>query len=401
MLRGRDAPVDREALPGGAGPRELLGPREPRLRQLRAPARVHREPAQRVAERSGVNRIDVLDGVGTDLGDRRGASGHDGRAAGHRLDDRQAEALVHRGIHEHLGGAVERGQIAERDVAGEGDRVGDVRSRDQILDAARQPAIGADADEPVLEAEAGPRACEGFDERRQVLARLDRPDVEDGVRRQVVRPLHPIDLRAIGDAAELRRRGFVDDVHASGIERVELHDLALGALRHGDQRVGAAHRQVHQRTIQHDAARRMEPRQQAQAHVVDRHDRGHARHQRHHAVGEVRDVGADLAKHAGHARLHPHHAWDAPGVVHHLHARRQRRGCLDRTVGDDDQLVIGGRGLREMAQQVLRVVPDAGPVRPERRPVKRDAHPPASSRRRPRPRRNPGSTRTGCRSARS
>ena len=37
--------------------------------------------------------------------------------------DRQAEALVHRRKHEHLGQAVERRQIVERHVAGEPDRV--------------------------------------------------------------------------------------------------------------------------------------------------------------------------------------------------------------------------------------------------------------------------------------
>ncbi len=70
-----------------------------------------------------------------------------------------------------------------------------------------------------------------------------------------------------------------------------------------------------QRTVEQHAPRRVVARVERQAHVVNRHDRRHRRRERHHAVGEVHDVGAELAQQPRRQRLHPHHPRHAPATT--------------------------------------------------------------------------------------
>src|SRR5262249_43436715 len=87
-----------------------------------------------------------------------------------------------------------------------------------------------------------PPLRERLNQRREVLARLDRADVEDDSFREAIASAHARDRGGIADRAKLRRRGCIDDVHAPGIEMIEANDVALDALRDGGGGVGGAPR---------------------------------------------------------------------------------------------------------------------------------------------------------------
>ena len=90
----------------------------------------------------------------------RAAVGRDHRApAGHRLEDRQAEGLVVRGVHERGRGAVERQRLVVRDPADPHDVVVDAQLGGEgvQLGGVRGIRRAADDDEPVVRAgRAGP-----------------------------------------------------------------------------------------------------------------------------------------------------------------------------------------------------------------------------------------------------
>ncbi len=84
--------------------------------------------------------VDEQRPVADDLRQRGDARGDDRRAAGHRLERGQAEALVERGEGEDRGHAVERGERAVRDEAEEAH----VRPQPGLLDGPAQRAVAAD-----------------------------------------------------------------------------------------------------------------------------------------------------------------------------------------------------------------------------------------------------------------
>jgi hypothetical protein len=342
-------------------------------RQVLPPLGTARQADHRDSERFGVEPIDLLDRPSGDLRQRRNVTGDDRCAARHGFDDGQAEALVDRREHEHLGKAVQRRQVLERHIAGEADRVLDLQPLDQLLDVAAQPPVGTGAHELMRQLAALPAPREALDQLRQVLARLDRADVQNEAVRQVVPVPDALALMCVVDGPERRRGRFVHDVHAFGRQPVETDDVALGALRYRDDRVGAPRREIDERAVQEHAPGRVIPRVQRKAHVVDRHDRRDAGCQRHHAVREVHDIGFEVSEQARGQRLHPHHPRRAPRRRRDAHARRQRPGRVDRPVRHDDKLVVR-RLPGEMMQQVFGVVAHTGPPRAKRRAVKCDAH---------------------------
>jgi hypothetical protein len=94
---------------------------------------------------------------------------------------------------------------------------------------------------------------EGIDQRRQVLARLDRADVEDDPLVEAVAAPHAFELGRIVHALERGGGRLVHDVHAARIQVVVPDDVVLGAFRHRDDRVGAARGDIDQRPVEQHA----------------------------------------------------------------------------------------------------------------------------------------------------
>ena len=95
--------ITRAACPG-----ELRRPPPAALGEVATQAFVRRDASERRRERVGVVRIHEDGGVAHDLHDPGDAGGDDGDARAHRLERREAEALVQRGVHERGRARVER-----------------------------------------------------------------------------------------------------------------------------------------------------------------------------------------------------------------------------------------------------------------------------------------------------
>ena len=164
-------------------------------------------------DRAGVERIDEHRGVACDLLGRSARGRDDGGAARHRLEHRDAEALVERRIDDAARAAVVRGELVVVDLA------------EPAHCAARVDAApAARADDAQLDA--GPRGR--VDRAREILARLERADGEHVV---ALRP------RAVG------REGVVDGVRDDGDllarHAEELDELGGGELGDGDHACAA------------------------------------------------------------------------------------------------------------------------------------------------------------------
>ena len=157
-----------------------------------------------------------------DFGQRAAGRGHDGDAAGHRLDGRQREALVERGHDRHLGLAVEAGQLVVADAADAVHGVGQSEAGDGLVDPAT--FVGT-ADDGQLDVALGAQLGHRLEQRHQALhrdvaARRDhdaprhRGDVVEGAEHRVVDPdrhhRHPLrrhaHLRGDVPARVLRHR---------------------------------------------------------------------------------------------------------------------------------------------------------------------------------------------------
>ena len=220
---------------------------------------------------------------------------------------------------------------------------------------------------------------EPLDELWQILPRLDCANVKDEPFRQAVAPPHALKDRRVFNGRKRRGGRLVNDVHSFGLRTVQPHDVALRALRHGDDGVSAPGRQIDERSIQQHSSWRMIPREHRQTHVVNRDDGGDRRCERHHPVREVHQIGAQLAKQARRERLHPDHPRHARRRDDDANLRRQRPDGVERTVGQDDDLVVHAL-FREVMQQVLGVVAHSGPSGPQCCAIKGDAHGVQSSR---------------------
>ena len=177
---------------------------------------------------------------------------------------------------------------------------------------------------------------------REVLARLDRADIQHESLGQPIAHADPREPAAIGDRHGSRGRRLR--------ERPSLARPAHRAARSRSWRalcdtvtIASATRAATPRSgrLITSAAQRMTAGKEPQAHVVNRDDASRAGAERQHPVGEVRDVGADLVEHAAGHHLHPHDAQRKPVVGVHADMTRQRLRRVDRLVGHDDQLVAG------------------------------------------------------------
>ena len=133
----------------------------------------------RVGPRLGIAGIEQHGGIGRDLGQRAGVGGENRRAAGHRLEQRQAEALAEGRDHYRVGAGVERRQDVVVDAAEAGDeRLGAVAG-DGVVQRGGAPAGRAGEHEALREPAAAPEPGAGVDQQRQILARLERADVQE------------------------------------------------------------------------------------------------------------------------------------------------------------------------------------------------------------------------------
>jgi hypothetical protein len=264
---------------------------------------------------------------------RYGAGPSDRRAARHRLERRQPEALVARGKDERRGAAVEPGEVRRRDVPPQvGAPVAQLARELRLLlrpgDDQRQPHL----------------ACRR-ERRERILAPLDRAH-EEQVRRGPVRPA-PVGEERRVDAVRRHR-----DLRLGRV--VELDEIALRALRHREHVVGPAHgardRPPERRAV--EPAHRA--RVALEREVVDGDD-GAALPPERDRVLEVRELRPEPAEQA---RQRPRHAQllRARGKRDRRHARGDEPGVAR----DRAELELGHR-RRQLAQQVrdVRLVPGA------------------------------------------
>ena len=135
--------------------------------------------------------------------------------------------------------AHERGQIVARHVAEEAHAGGQAQARHLVTQAIRlaaPPRAPRQRQGDVAAWQAG----EGVDEHADVLARLERSDVEDIGVRQAVGGAQPRGLARGRDGGELSVHGRVGDVNAVQGHAVELVDVLAGGLRVGEEAGGAA-----------------------------------------------------------------------------------------------------------------------------------------------------------------
>ena len=107
-------------------------------------------------------------------------AGCDGSAAGHRLEDREARALVQRGKDEQLAAPVERGQVPVRDEAGE-QQVSRLDAEAAGEDPQAEAEMGGEVagdDELVRVPHRGGQLGVAADRALEVLAVVDASDVE-------------------------------------------------------------------------------------------------------------------------------------------------------------------------------------------------------------------------------
>ena len=165
-------------------------------------------------------------GVADDLRQRRAVGRHDRAAAGHRLERRQAVALVERREDETAGRAVEAHELLVADPPGQDH--GHRRPRKLALEVLVAPALAAGDHERHVAAERRDRAQRAD----EVLARLERAD------RQHVRPVDAEARAQPGVAGRLRAEAPVDPVgrhaHARGVGAEHVDDLGAGLLGPGD-----------------------------------------------------------------------------------------------------------------------------------------------------------------------
>jgi hypothetical protein len=319
----RTTAVDGDRLLGGPRPREAGGPLAPGRPQ---PLGV----VQRAQDRGGqvvlVARVEPGDRVAAHLRQRGGPRRRDRHAAGHRLEQDEAEALVERGVHEAGRAAhprVERGVVepARQHDARRAQRRGRVAQAGQDQLPAAQLALA--------------QRRERLHEAAEVLFRADVPDGEE-VRR-------PAGHRGV---AERQRGAVVHDAHLRRVGPQAVDEVARGEARDGDDPLGAAHRRARERPVLQAGRAREVVAVHLEGEVVHRHDARARAHERQEAVRRVHDVRRRGTQAQRPADLLPGQLRQPPAagrLAHpHVPARVQRREQIPSVAAPPAQL----RGTR-------------------------------------------------------
>ena len=161
----------------------------------------------------GIVRVDQHRCVAGDLGQRRQVRRDDRRAAGHRLERRQAEPFVERREDEHARQPIHHRQRFLRQVAQEADVLVELMMVDRTPQRRVLRDVVADQHELQVIQAAAAHQLERFDQPLEVLVRLD----VAGVEHELV-----VELIALADA---------DDVLLAGLDR---EPLVVGVVDHVD-----------------------------------------------------------------------------------------------------------------------------------------------------------------------
>ena len=169
---------------GGRIPRRVLPAEQGGARVAGGPqggagAFVLERPLDLPRERVDVARRRVERGVAGDLDERVGGRADDRRAAGHGLEQRAARTPRERRIDEDLGRPVELARRLARGVARHVDLVAVRRAHDPAMEARRLPPGAAGEHEVRLRAAPAPHPLAGGHEPLDVLAGLQRAQIQD------------------------------------------------------------------------------------------------------------------------------------------------------------------------------------------------------------------------------
>ena len=161
------------APPPRCAPRQARATAHARARAASRACRSRKQFFQSVADVRHVEGIDVAGAVARHLRQARHVRGDDRRAGPHRLQQRQAEALVKRGVAEDRAGLVQRGEVFLRHVAEQLDERRRARWRVRSVSSICHPSGPTNTSWCESRSGSG-SADEGLDQARQVLARLER-----------------------------------------------------------------------------------------------------------------------------------------------------------------------------------------------------------------------------------
>ena len=160
----------RAAVPGKFG-----GLRQAVFAQARALAGVAHQLRQPGADRCHRVRVEQRGGIADHFRDAGGVGADHRRAAGHRLEYRQAESFMARRKNEQLGQVVQHHQVIFRDVAGQHHVVGgEAGMADPLFQVGAFGAVDlADDDELVAGAQRRRQRAEGIDQAVEILAAVE------------------------------------------------------------------------------------------------------------------------------------------------------------------------------------------------------------------------------------
>jgi hypothetical protein len=320
---------------------------------------------------------DLDDVVADDLRDGGDLRGDDRAAAGHRLERREAEALVGRGEGEGEGAGQDGGQLAVGDIPEEAQARGASGLGDGAVDAGLVGGVEAAHEDKIDVGEGG--AGEGVDEGVDVLAGVRGADMHEvGALIEVPGAEDPRGSVALGarrgGAKQVEVDAEGDGVDARGRDPEEPDDVVRGVPGDGDD----AARGVEAEGLggAEDVAVDGAPGQviavQHQAQQVEAGDHpGHRRAARGaEAVGRVEEARGEAPEgpRQGGAAVHEPAGLAAVGVARRRATlpgeRAQGRGAVEGGEGADvEALALGGREGVDGAGKVGDVAPGAGVAR--------------------------------------
>jgi len=192
---------------------------------------------QASGDRRRIENVHDHASLGHDFRYRTAIASDDGRAAGKRFKRGHAEALVEAHQRDARGAAVQRGQVVVGHVGKTPHAVMQAGLGDGALDGFG--ADGGHATQDELRVAREVRSGEGAHQARQVLAWLDRAEVQHVSQPQPMLAPNPGDFGLRG-GLEALVDGRVRHGDAAGVGAVEPHDVALAGFGDGQQCAGNA-----------------------------------------------------------------------------------------------------------------------------------------------------------------
>ena len=342
---GQRALVGRDRGAGRAVPAELRRALAAALAQV---ARVAQDALAGGRDRAGVQRVEEDGGVADHLGQRRRVRAGDGHAAAHRLEHRQAEALVQGRVGERVGHRVEPLELLVLQPARHAHAVGDPQ-----LGRAGTQGVGVAAGVAHQhQRRAALHRGDGLEQPRQVLVRQGGVDRQQDLPVTEREPLAQVGLRSrVGDVAHPEPE--VDDVDLRRVELQPHHHLGLGRVA-GDLDPMSAPRAGRDEQLQpHPRGGRERVRVPVVDQVVHGHDALEAPVQRAGGAEGVQQLDPLAARHR---RQAPELRGDAGRLVaglhrHAHHAHRPGPGRVGQDLGGLLAAEAGDLPVRPLGRQ--------------------------------------------------